>query len=166
MLAAAGLLTPNPSETLWTLALLALILRWFWWKEYPGILLFCLLTPFIEIHTTVLEANNAGLTLDELYPGTGQRTFWMASIGLLAVLLGFRAALGQIWHDLHPTLERLQEAARSISQSKLLIATIAINSGGVLLIKPFHGEAHSNNWRPTTTASAAQLHFALPCTSG
>ena len=41
VLAAAGLLTPNPSETLWTLALLALILRWFWWKEYPGILLFC-----------------------------------------------------------------------------------------------------------------------------
>ena len=135
MLAAAGLLTPNPSETLWTLALLALILRWFWWKEYPGILLFCLLTPFIEIHTTVLEANNTGLALDELYPGTGRRTFWMASIGLLAVLLGFRAALGRIWHDLHPTLERLQEAALSISQSKLLIATIAINTGGFLLIQ-------------------------------
>ena len=163
VLAATGLLTPNPSETLSTLTLLALILRWFWWKEYPGILLFCLLTPFIEIHTTLLEANNAGLTLDELYPGTGRRTFWMASIGLLAVLLGFRAALGQIWHDLHLTAEILQEAAQSISQSKLLIATIAINTGGVLLNQaiPFSSSFQQLETYYASISSAATLCFAM-----
>jgi len=163
VLAATGLLTPNPLETLWTFALLALILRWFWWKEYPGILLFCLLTPFIEIHTTLLEASNTGLTLDELYPGTGQRTFWMASIGLLAVLLGFRASLGHIWHDLHPTLERLQAAARSISQTKLLIATIAINTGGVLLdqVLPWGSSLQQLETYYNSISSAATLCFAM-----
>lgn len=163
VLAAAGLLTPNPSETLWTLALLALILWWFWWKEYPGILLFCLLTPYIEIHTTVIEANNAGMTLDELYPGTGRRTFWMASIGLLAVLLGFRFALGRIWLNLHPTVERLQEATRSISQSKLLIATIAINTIGILLNQatPYGSSLQQLDTYYASISSATTLCFAL-----
>ena len=163
VLAAAGFFTPNPPETLWTLTLLAFILRWFWWKEYPGILLFCLLTPFIEIHTTVLEANNAGLTLDELYPGTGRRTFWIASLGLLSVLLGFRATLGRIWHDLHPTLDRLQQAARSISQSKLLIATIVINSGGILLDQalPWGSSLQQLETYYNSISSAATLCFAM-----
>ena len=163
VLAAAGLLTPNPSETLWTLALLALILRWFWWKEYPGILLFCLLTPFIEIHTTVLEANTAGLTLNELYPGTGQSTFWMASFGLLAVLLGFRSALRRIWGHLQLPVERLQEAARSISQSKLLIATIAINAGGVFLnqVIPYGSSLQQLETYYMSISSATTLCFAL-----
>lgn len=163
VLAAAGLFTPNLTETLWTLALLALILRWFWWKEYPGILLFCLLTPFIEIHTTLLEANNTGLTLDELYPITGQRTFWMASIGLIAVLLGFRASLRHVWSDLHPTLEKLQEAAQSISQTKLLIATIAINTGGILLDQalPWGSSLQQLETYYDSISSAATLCFAI-----
>ena len=44
--------------------------RWFWWREQPGILLFCLLIPFLEIHTTLLEANQKNLTLDQLFFGT------------------------------------------------------------------------------------------------
>ena len=163
VLAAAGVLTPNPWETLWTLALLALILRWFWWKEYPGIILFCLLTPFLEIHTTVLEANNNGLTLDELYPGTGQRTFWMASIGLLAVLIGLRMSLGRIWDNLHPTRGQLLEAAKSISQTKLLIAIIAINIGGVVLNQaiPWGSPFQQLETYYISISSATTMCFAL-----
>ena len=163
VLAAAGFLTPNPWESVWTLTLLAFILRWFWWKEYPGILLFCLLAPFIEIHTTVLEANTAGLTLDELYTGPGRQTFWMASAGLFAVLLGFRTALGRIWHDLHPPMAGLQEAARSISQTKLLIATIAINTGGVMLNQaiPWGSPLQQLETYYASISSATTLCFAL-----
>lgn len=163
VLAAAGLLNPNPWETLWTLALLALILRSFWWKEYPGILLFCLLTPFIEIHTTLLQANNSGLTLDVLYPGTGRRTFWVASLGLFAVLFGIRAALGRIWRDLHPTIERLQQAARRISQTKLLIATIAINTGGIVLdqVLPWGSSLQQLETYYNSIGSATTLCFAM-----
>ena len=87
----------------------------------------------------------------------------MASIGLLAVLLGFRAALGRIWHDLHPTLNRLQEAARSISQSKLLIATIAINSGGLLLNQaiPYGSSLQQLETYYASISSAATLCFAM-----
>ena len=163
VLVAAGFLTPNPWESAWALTLLALILRWFWWKEYPGIFLFCLITPFVEIHTTVLEANKAGLTLDELYAGPGRQAFWMASIGLFAVLLGLRVSLRQIWHDLHPTLTKLQKAARSISQTKLLIATIAINTGGVMLNQaiPWGSPLQQLETYYASISSATTLCFAL-----
>ena len=163
LLAMGGLSTPNPLESLWTLALLALTIRWFWWERYPGILLFCLLTPFVEIHTTLLEANNYGLTLDELYHGTGQQTFWMASIGFFAVLLGFRIALQRSGNDLHPRFEELKKAARNISQSKLLIATIAINTGGVILNQaiPWGSSLQQLETYYGSISNAATLCFAL-----
>ena len=133
LLGLVGLWTPNPIETIWTLLLLNLILRWFWWKQYPGILLFCLITPFIEIHTTLLEANNNQLTLNELYPETGRQTFFMSSAGLLSVLIGLRYGMRRTWGSIAPKIEELQSAAQQISQSKLLIATIILNTGGVFL---------------------------------
>lgn len=163
VLGIGALYTPNPMETLWSLALLSLTLRWFWWERYPGILLVCLLTPFVEVHTTVLESNNSGLTLNELYPGTGQGTFWMASIGFLAVLLGFRLALRRIWNNIHPRIEELRQAAQSISQSKLLIATIAINTGGVLLNQaiPWGSSIQQLETYYGSITNAATICFAL-----
>ena len=70
------------------------ILKWFWRQNTPGIMLFCLVIPFIEIHTTLLEANQADLTLDDLFFGTGGKTFWMSSLALLAVAFGSTCDLG------------------------------------------------------------------------
>ena len=80
-----ALTTPNPLESLWSVVLISLVLRWFWWKEQPGIILICLITPFFEIHTTVIEANNYNLTLNTLYEHTGRKTFWISSIGFTSV---------------------------------------------------------------------------------
>ena len=81
----------NPLESVWTCILLLIILKWFWSQNTPGIMLYCMAIPFIEIHTTLLEANQANITLDELFFGTGRKTFWMSSLALLAVALGVRA---------------------------------------------------------------------------
>lgn len=87
-LALYGLFSANPWESVWTCALLYILLRWFWWQQHPGILLYVFLLPFIEIHTTLIEANQRGLKLNELFHNTGQTTFWISSIGLLAVAAG------------------------------------------------------------------------------
>ncbi|MDA9863775.1 hypothetical protein N9C70_01765 [Flavobacteriales bacterium] len=101
------------------------ILKWFWWQNTPGILLFCIAIPFIEIHTTLLEANQADLTLDDLFFGTGGKTFWMSSLALLAVALGVR----MIWalQSFKPnfSLDALRSAAQSIQQRQLILAYLA-----------------------------------------
>ena len=158
-----GLATPNPLATLWSLALLAFILRSFWWVHFPGILLFCLLTPYIEIHTTVLEANNSGLTLDELYPGTGSPTFWMASIGLLIVTLGFQWGTRGVQSQLTFTLDELRLQAERISQTKLLAATFGANalSSVVNAIIPYGSSLRQLEFYITGISTALTMAFAL-----
>ena len=129
----AGMWTPNPAETLWTVVLLYLTLQWFWWKQYPGILLFCLITPFIEIHTTLLEANNNHLTLNELYPITGRQTYLMSSFGLFFVLTGFRFGMRKARNTASPKFDQLQSAAKRVSQTKLILVTVLLNIGGTIL---------------------------------
>jgi hypothetical protein len=117
--------TTNPLESIWTCGLLLLLLRWFWWQTNPGIMLFCLIVPFIEIHATLIEANQAGLNLDDLFFGTGGKTFWMSTISLLSVAVGIRT----IWatRSFKPafSLESLISAARSIQHRPLILAFIA-----------------------------------------
>ena len=126
LVALYGLTTPNPLESLWTCVLLLLLLRWFWWSRQPGILLFCLLMPFLEIHTPLLEANQSGVTMDDLFFGTGGQTFWMSSMSLLAVAVGVRTAWS-LFHDGRVTfpVERLKHAANSIDQRKLILGFFA-----------------------------------------
>jgi len=120
-----GLTTLNPLETAWTCALLLMLLRWFWWREQPGILLFCLLIPFLEIHTTLLEANQKNLTLNQLFFGTGQKTFWMSSLSLLAVAIGIKTT----WsltnrRSITFPIGRIKESAAQLHQQKLVFAFI------------------------------------------
>ena len=122
---AYGVSTPNPIESIWSILILGLILHWFWWQQQPGILLICLLIPFVEIHTTVAEANNYGLTLNELFETTGRKTFWLASIGFLSVLVGFKATLRR-FPNLLPSHEDLKHAAETTSQTKLILAYIGL----------------------------------------
>ena len=90
---AYGLLSPNPMETIWAAWVLWLVLRLFWWQQTPGVFLYVLIAPFIESHGLILEANNYGLTLNDVYPETGYTTFWLSSVGFLAVALGFHRGI-------------------------------------------------------------------------
>lgn len=123
MVALYGLTTPNPLESLWTCCLMLVLLRWFWWSRQPGILLFCLLMPFLEIHTSLLEANQSGVTMDELFYGTGGKTLWMSSMGLFAVAIGVRATWRLFNQDrIVFSIEKLKQASDQIHQNKLVIA--------------------------------------------
>lgn len=126
-----GLFGLNSLEWVWAILLLHIILKFFWWPNYPGIILFCLLTPYLEIHTVLIEASNYGLTLDQLYPETGHFTFWIASIGLASVLLGFIMGLGKT--KVKFSIEALQKAAYQISQTNLLLATLGLAVGGIAI---------------------------------
>ena len=125
--------------------------------------MFCLLVPYMEIHTTVYEANSLGLPLDELYPGTGKKTFWLSSIGLLAVSLGFRLGLQPIWNKLTPTVDHLKASAENISQFKLLLVLIVINTGGILLgiLIPFGSSMQQLETYYATINSAITFAFAI-----
>ena len=120
-----GISSRNPAESVWTCALLMVILKWFWRQNTPGIMLFCLVIPFLEIHTTLLEANQANLTLDELFFGTGGKTFWMSSLALLAVALGVRAIWALQSFKTNFSIEVLKSAAQNIQQRQLILAFLA-----------------------------------------
>lgn len=124
--------TTNPLESVWSIALLGLLLRWFWWSEQPGIILICLLTPFIEIHTTVIEANNYNLTLNELFELTGRKTFWLSSLGFTSVALTSHLLLRRRPH-LIPSTQSLKDAAQGTSQAKLLLAYFALRLASLVI---------------------------------
>ena len=118
-----GFFSPNMLETIWSGFALWLTLRLFWWQRVPGVLLFALVTPFIEAHGVILEANNYGLTLNQVYPGTGVDTFWASSIGYVAVLLGFYWGSRGAFRAL-PKGDQLVEAAGKLSFNRIFIAVI------------------------------------------
>ena len=120
-----GVSSSNPLESAWTCILLLVILRWFWYQNTPGIMLFCMAIPFLEIHTTLLEANKADLTLDKLFFGTGGKTFWMSSLALLAVALGVRTIWALQSFKPNFSLDFLQSAAQHIQQRQLILAFLA-----------------------------------------
>ena len=127
-----ALTTPNPLESLWSVVLISLVLRWFWWKEQPGIILICLITPFFEIHTTVIEANNYNLTLNTLYEHTGRKTFWISSIGFTSVAAIFHLLISRRPH-LIPNTESLKAAVERTSQIKLLIAYAVLSMASIIV---------------------------------
>lgn len=120
-----GLISPNPIETCWTGIALWLTLRLFWWQRTPGVLLYALIIPFIEAHGVILEANNYGLQLNEVYPETGQTTFWASSIGYVAMTLGFWIG-GRKTFATIPQGESLIQAAGRFSFTKILLAVLAV----------------------------------------
>ena len=124
-LALGSAATHNPLESAWACGLMLILLRWFWWQNSPGIMLFCLLMPFLEIHTTLLEANQSEMTLDQLFFGTGRKTFWMSSLALFTVALGVRFTW-TLW-SFKPIfrIETLLSAANKIEQRKLILAFFA-----------------------------------------
>ena len=120
--AVLGFSSPNPWEVLWSSALLLLLLRWFWWQYHPGIMLYCILIPFVEIHTTLIEANQNDLTLNGLFFGTGRSTFWMSSVSLLAVAIGVKTLWASSSRRSFFTLDDLTQAADQLNQRRLVLA--------------------------------------------
>ena len=82
--------------------------------------------PWIEVHFSLYEANFYGQTLDELFLDTGRQTYWMASVGLLFIMLGIRWVLKRNWSRLTPSFEALQAAAQQLDQLRIFIAIIGV----------------------------------------
>jgi hypothetical protein len=122
-----GLISENPVESVWAFALLRLMLRLFWWTGYPPILVYALAVPWLEVHVNVFEANYYNVDLNALFPqATGRRTFWIASLGFLAVVLGLRIGLGRIWNRLHPSFEWLKTRAEALNQVNVVVSLVAV----------------------------------------
>ena len=103
-------------------------------QHYPGILLLVLFIPFAEVHTAIFEANNFGISIEELYPVLGgKRTFWLASFGMLMVALGLRLGLIPIWSKLSLPWHQLKTSAENINSNKLLTAAVLVSILGLFL---------------------------------
>lgn len=116
-----GLTTSNPVETIWTGILFWWVCRTFWWQQVPGIILFALIIPFIEIHTGVLNANSSNISLDDAFHGTGRKTFWLSSIGFLMVCLGLNSTLKKERFAAELHIERLRQLFQSVTMARLII---------------------------------------------
>ena len=162
-----GLTTANPIETIWTGILLWWICRTFWWQETPGILLFALIIPFIEIHTGVLNANSSNISLDDAFVGTGRHTFWLSSIGLLMVCLGLRAALNhdRLARALH--VDSLRERFNGVTMTRLIVLYLILTllGMGVDALIPWNSSLKQLEVQflklPAVVLFAACLHFFL-----
>ncbi len=129
-----SLATTNPLETVWSLLLLWISVKMFWWQGYPPILVYALLMPWLEVHFNAFEANFYRVSLDDLFPsGTGRKTFWIASTGYLAILVGLHLGLKSIQHRIQPVQEFLRSEALRINQLRIVQALIAFRLFEVLL---------------------------------
>ena len=75
--------------------------------------------------TTLLEANQNGYTLNDLFFGTGQATLWMSSLSLLAVAMGVKACWSVFRSSVHFDFEALRQAASRLHQGRLVLALAA-----------------------------------------
>ena len=121
--AVLGLLSVNPWSSAFAIFQLYVLLRSYWRKNSPPVILLLFLIPWLEISTGVLEANLRGESLDSMLNGSGESAYWIGAIGLFAVHLGFlpffrKTALA--------SNERLVIFARRLSLTKLIIAYFAI----------------------------------------
>lgn len=110
--------TKNPLESTYGALLLLLILTAFWKRNFVFIIPYCLIWHWLEIFTSVWEANYFGLTLNENFHHTGQQTLWLAGFGLLSIILGLKLAL--LNYSPPIPYERIRIAAQRINFKKLL----------------------------------------------
>ena len=97
---------------------LQLTLRFFWWQNISPILVVVLLFPWLEVHFNVLEANYFHVSLKELF---GRKTYWIASGGYLAVLVGLRLGLRKSFHALAEAMNSVKSSLENLDQHRILI---------------------------------------------
>ena len=113
--------SPEASASIWSLVLIAILLKWFWWSETPAVIPFLFFLPFIEIHTTVLQSFQENIALNAIYPNGG-KTFWLASLGLFFCAAAFKLSTRSInWSKLS-TKPVLTRAADDLSQKKVVLS--------------------------------------------
>lgn len=125
-----GLTTSNPVETIWTGILFWWVCRNFWWQQVPGIILFALIIPFIEIHTGVLNANSSNISLNDAFNGTGRKTFWLSSIGYLMVCLGLNSTLKKERFIAELHIERLRQLFQGVTMARLILLFLILTALG------------------------------------
>ncbi len=97
-------------------------------------MLYFMLIPFLEIHTSLFEAVQNSVTLDALFFETGNTTFWMSSLSLLCVALGVKF----IWSRTNKnkvafSFAYLREAASRINQQQLILVYIVASIAAGLI---------------------------------
>lgn len=119
MLGLIGLLSSNPYESVFAIVQLKVLLWSFWRKDTPPFVLLLFLIPWLEISTGIIEASIRGETLSQMLHGSGARAYWLGSIGLYAVHMGFYPFFRR---NPYRSTDLLKTAASSLSLPKLIIA--------------------------------------------
>ena len=162
-----GTTTSNPMETIWTGFMFWFICHKFWWQNTPGIVLFAFVIPFIEIHTGVLNANSSNISLDTAFNGTGQLTFWLSSIGLFFVSIGFSSVLNkpQLATALHTS--NLRKRFEGVNITHLILTYLALTLMGTAVdaMIPWNSSLKQLEVQflklPSVALFAACVHFYL-----
>ena len=118
-----GLLSSNPSESVFAIVQLKILLLSFWRKNTPPFVLLLFLIPWLEISAGIFEANVRGETLNQMLHGSGAKAYWLGAIGLCAVYLGFYPFFRR---SPSQTTDFLKTAASSLSLPRLIIAYFLI----------------------------------------
>lgn len=162
-----GLFTTNPLETAWTGFMFWIICRLFWWQNLPGFALFALIIPLIEIHTGVLNANSSEISLDEAFNGHGRRTFWLSSIGLLFVSLGFLATLQKERLAAAFHVDNLKNLLDGVTMLHLIVVYILLTLAGLAVdaLIPWNSSLKQLEVQflklPSLALFAAALHYFI-----
>ena len=122
-LSVLGVFSSNPFESLFAILQLFILLRVLWKKNTLPVALLLFLFPWIEISTSVLEANLSGISLNEMLHGTGRLSYWLSAIGLYFVLIGFLVFGRQV-----PALEleEIKQQVAGYSLEKLILLYFAV----------------------------------------
>lgn len=130
VLGVVGMLTANPLESVFATFQLAVLVRAYWRQNTPPVVLLLFLIPWLEISTGILEANLRGQTLDDMLHGSGSIAYWLSTLGLFAVHMGFYPFFKRT-----PVVrfEQLKEAAARFSFEKLVLVYFTIGPASDLL---------------------------------
>ena len=143
------------------------ICQMFWWQQVPGIILFTLIIPFIEIHTGVLNANSSNISLDDAFNGSGRRTFWLSSIGLLFVTLGLRSTMNKDRFAQAFHFDKIKQMLEKVTLPKLILIyfLLSILGAGVDALIPWNSSLKQLEVQvlklPSLAIMTACLHFFI-----
>jgi len=118
LFAIAGLFTSNPLESAFAIIQLKFILLKEWKQNIPPVTVLLFLFPWLEISTSILEANLLGISLNEMLHDSGRTAYWLSALGLYCVQLGFNAVTKE---KEFPKLEAIHVSAKNYSLNRLII---------------------------------------------
>jgi len=115
--AAVGAFSSNPLESVFSIFLLKFILQNQWKQNIPPVSVLLFLFPWLEISTSVFEADIRGISLNEMLHGTGRAAYWLSAFGLLCAQVGFQFV---VRHANPPDIDRIRADAQQYSLNRLI----------------------------------------------